>query len=301
MSIIQSNRVDLAIVNRIVEFNNERSHLSGGLSQHGGCEGRVILDKLFPEGFTGQGAVEPGTALHKFIQEELFPSGSVVNDTWLIIGHEQYIILPREEGKYDRRSPIDTLVFNLLTKEYEIWDYKSTRTEIKYLRGKPLKLKVKLQANMFGIQLRWQWRLPYYPVCRVLYFNKASWTKSHEYMFRCKDEYLAQSIYKIEMAEFGIANFEDAALDWGKFVSGMSVSSETKKPYRYPCRYCAHAPISERVLWKKGSKYGDKIGEIKEGEEICTGKCLSLLKSAYPNQNIQDFDDYIEFANTRSQ
>ncbi|MHA1440241.1 MAG: hypothetical protein ACTSPK_00065 [Candidatus Heimdallarchaeota archaeon] len=296
------SKANLAIARRVVQDSDEKPHLSGGISSHGGCVGKQILDHHFPMPFDGQGGTMGGNIIHKYIQE-LYPSGTLImnefgEDEWLVIGHEQYIIVHRENG-WDRRSPVDTLIYNIKTNEYEVWDYKSTRVDIQYVKKKPLSQKYQLQANMYGIQLKWQWSLPYFPICRVIFINKADVSDTFEYTFRCNEELKANSIRKMDIVDYGKDDFENVAESWFDIIDGMSISSHTKNAYRYECRYCSHAPITERVVYKRSSAYGE-VGDIKEGSKQCTGKCLDILNLACKKKfkkDFEDFDGFLDFFN----
>ncbi|MHA1382365.1 MAG: PD-(D/E)XK nuclease family protein [Candidatus Helarchaeota archaeon] len=296
------NKVNKIISKKIREYSDELPHLSGGISNHGGCVGKQILEHHFPVEFEGQGSVTGGRLTHEFVQR-ILPSGMLLlnedgEEEWLIIGHEQYVILHRE-GRFDRRSPIDTLVYNIKTNEYEVWDWKTTRVDITYMKEKPLSHKYELQANLYAVQLRWQWRLSYYPICRVIFLEKADLTETLEYTFRSNEELKEESIRKMDIVDWGKDNFEQIIESWFEIIDGMSVSSHTKNPYRYECRYCPYAPISERVLYQRDGKYGKK-GEIKEGASVANGKCLEILNIACKKKFgriFANFDEFLLFFN----
>lgn len=236
---------------RMFEVEGERPHLAGGLSQHGSCLLKQILNKIEPAKFDAYGVVTPGSALHEYIQNILLPSGIVLKDEdgedkYLIIGHEQYVF-HLVKGRPHRRSPIDTLVFNLQSREYEIWDWKSTSIggtasePMKYLRS--LSVVYRSQVNIYGYLFMKAWKLAYRPICKVIFFNKRDWTHSKEFEWRTILKYGEKSIEDIETVQDVYNNFDSkdrTKEEWLELATGRNRWSDTKKKYLKECKYCEH-------------------------------------------------------------
>jgi len=247
--------LNIALFNYMEAVESERKHLAGGVSGHGGCVARQGMQIAFKDeySFGNHGAVVPGTAFHGYWQG-LLPSGTVLKDengidTWLIIGHEQYVFY--WDGKQWRKSPIDTLVFNLISQEYEIWDYKSTRKDMKYV--KRIEPKDKMQVNFYGHKFSEAWELDYYPVCRVIYGEKVNWNNLKQFDFRCDTELYDKSLKYMKMVKEVANNLKAgmriSAEGWAKYCTGLDYWSDTKKPYRSQCRYCS---FTEKCLVRLG-------------------------------------------------
>lgn len=238
--------LNIALFNYMEFVESERKHLAGGISGHGSCIARQAYQKAYSDEyeFGNHGALVPGTAFHVYWQT-LLPSGTVLKDendipTWLIIGHEQYVFFS-QEGLLDRKSPIDTLVYNLISKEYEIWDYKSTRTDMRYIRR--IEPKDKMQINFYAYKFSEAWELDYYPICRVIYGEKVNWNNLKQFDFRCDAKLYKKSIKYINMVNELIPKLRSetwtiSPKGWEKYATGLDYWSATKKPYRSQCRYC---------------------------------------------------------------
>lgn len=254
--------MELSVGAAIVEKMNEREkqfpHLAGGLSQHGSCLLKQILNRINPQPFESYGNVTPGTALHKYIQEVLIPSGTVIKNkegfpTWLIIGHEQYVFLLQKHRPH-RRSPIDTLVYNLYLSEYEIWDWKSTivgGTKLEpmcYLRS--LDIRYKMQCNLYAFLFKEAWELDYNPICRVIFFNKGNWANSKEFVWEMDSELAVQSFLNIDTVDRYYKTFKlkHSKEEWEGLATGLNRYSDTKKKYLKECRYCDHIDKCEDLI-----------------------------------------------------
>jgi len=232
------------IIRRITqEYLLERPHTRHGLSTHGSCAAKQALNKLNPKPFTAHGKTAPGTGYHEFIQEKVMPSGTIIEneageEEWEIVGHEQYVFY--HDGRVLRKSPIDTLVYNLLTKELEVWDWKSTRTDKKYLYKKPLVYKA--QVNFYAYLLKLAWNLEYDPICRIIYGEKIDWLSVKDLDPFRMDEKLGKWSFKNIALAYDIAEHLDDYIDkWDEVVKvALGDWTKTRKPYRYECKYCDH-------------------------------------------------------------
>lgn len=222
----------------IIKYEESKEHLSKGLSQHGKCVGQQILSRIYQKPFTGHGATAPGTGFHEYMQNEVLPTGKMVGD-YLILGHEQLIFILDENHKEIRRqSPIDTLVFNTKSKEFEIWDYKTTSIEMQYLHS--LDVVYQYQVNLYAQTFKNMLDLPYDPICRVIFVSKNDWTDSKHFIFRSDRQIEEQSHERIALVDAmgKPSEFANAKQFWSQFADGLDIWSDTKKPYRKQCKYC---------------------------------------------------------------
>lgn len=226
------------ITEQIVKTEEERDHLAKGLSQHGACIGKQILSKIYQKPFTGQGATTPGTAFHEYMQTKVFPAGKTIGK-YIILGHEQLIfLLDVLHKEIQRQSPIDTLVYNLESKEFEIWDYKTTKIDLKYVRS--LDLVYHRQANLYGQTFKNMLELPYNPICKVIYASKSNWTDLKTFTFRSDPKMEQESFERIQKVDLMSkrAEYEGIIPHWVQFAEGLDSWSDTKVPYRKQCEYC---------------------------------------------------------------
>lgn len=218
------------------QTEDESYHLRGGWSSVGSCVGKQILDKIHKTPFGGHGFVTPGSAAHEFWQSRL-KSGMIAFDHFLIIGHEQYVFLLRKD-KPNRQSPIDTLVFNLKSNQYEVWDYKSIGY-ITTVMKKPLEKNV-IQLNLYSHLLKDMLKLGYYPKCRLIYIDKINWENIKIHSWTGTKSLALRAIERIEWIEKGVEDFEWAKSNWERLTDGLNHWSQTKRPYRTDCKYCEH-------------------------------------------------------------
>ena len=225
------------LAKRIVETEAERTHLSKGLSSHGKCLGQQILGKIYQKPFTGQGATTPGTAYHKYMQELVLPSGKQVGQ-YLIIGHEQYIFLLDDQDRIIRQSPIDTLAYNLDHQRFEIWDYKSTSIDLKYIRKIPTEYEA--QINLYAQAFKHAHNLSYNPVCKIIYASKDNWMDLKIFGFESRPDLMIDSQKRVDVVDqMGTpAGFAEAKSHWAVYAEGIQRWSDTKVPYRKECKYC---------------------------------------------------------------
>jgi len=223
---------------QIIKTEEERDHLAKGLSQHGACLGKQIFSKVIMKPFTGQGATTPGTAFHEYMQIKVLPAGSTVGD-YIILGHEQLIfLLDVTHKEIKRQSPIDTLVYNLKSKEFEIWDYKTTQIDLKYVNV--LDKVYEFQTNLYAQTFKNTLDLPYNPLCKVIFASKNNWTDLKTFVFRSNPEMESQSIERIATVD-ALAKreeYENVRVHWIQFAEGLDIWSDTKNPYRKQCKYC---------------------------------------------------------------
>lgn len=248
---------------KMEEVESERKHLAGGVSGHGECVAKQAMQIVYKNEFGNHGALVPGTMFHAYWQG-IFESGSIVKDdkgveTWLIIGHEQYIFY--QDGFNWRKSPIDTLVFNLITKEFEIWDWKSTRKDIKYVNC--IERKDEMQVNFYAYRFSEAWDLQYYPMCRVIYGEKVNYNHLKNFAFRCNDELYKKSTEYMRMVHTLVdcMRSDRSVNEWEKYATGLDYWSATKTPYRSQCRYC---DFTEKCLVRLGYGSFEDYDEAKK-------------------------------------
>ena len=146
------------------------------MSKAGACLGKWLLDDLNHTPFEGWGFTTPGSAFHAFIQDAL-KIGMVLEigkAKYQIIAHEQNVYYLRND-KLIRSSPIDTLVYDLATNRFEIWDWKTTQKQAQYIYGmeETNQAQVNIYMHLFSKQLM----LGYPMTARVFYVNKANWNE----------------------------------------------------------------------------------------------------------------------------
>lgn len=255
-----------ALLNR---QSREEPHLSRGLSSHGSCIAKQAFTRLFPDklGDDDQGAMIRGKAFHTLMQGSL-PSGTVIDGRWEIIGHEQYVFVVVDGEQ--RRSPIDTLVFDMKENRFEIWDWKNTRKDLKYVHE--LDRNYRYQANKYAAVFYTAYGAGTQPpLCRVIFANAANWAEFKEFSW-VMDPNLAkesdQVIMEVHRAMklLGKPGSVSPKTYREYFADGLEYWSATKKPYRLDCAYCKFtetckqfAGIPERVNIKE-----DEIPSIKK-------------------------------------
>ena len=249
------------------DYRDSGVHISRGLSQHGTCKGEQMLKMAFGDDFDGQGATAAGQAGHD-MHQSMIPSGTVLNNvngkpTWLIVGHEQYI---RHDDGTDRGrlSPIDTLVYNFVSKEFEVWDLKFTKIQIKYVYDPPRQYK--MQLNLYGQQLKDQWHLPYNPTCRLIYTNKDNYLDKKEFAWKATTYMLDMSKklikevmdfeQKLKESESGAISIE--MTEWASCAEGINLFNMNKVPKRYMCEHCNFTELCLFMLGKHDAWLSDK-------------------------------------------
>ena len=180
----------MTTINDIIHAHQE-PHGTRGLSSCGLGAGNQILNKRYPDpDALPYGIFQIGKEGHRYFQTHVFRDGEIIYDLDLptadgkiehfdkieIMGHEQDVYLMI--GKTLRKSPMDTVILNHDTGEFEIWDYK--------FKGpytfKPLKQmelanmeQVNLYANVFQKMLAAT--TPYkISTVRVLYVMANNWS-----------------------------------------------------------------------------------------------------------------------------
>jgi hypothetical protein len=247
----------------IQKTSQDEPHLAGGLSTHFKCALSQIMDRLHPVEFKAQGVMAPGKAFHVWIQERL-PSGIRVGN-FLIIGHEQYVIIHTDAGH--RRSPIDTLVFNTESNEYEIWDWKTTQIDLQYIND--LDEIYQAQANIYAQSFKQAWGLKHDPMCRVIYVSKDNWCDVKPFAFKSTRALYQDSLKKIadvdsQLRAIALGGEEKMPLaGWRELADGLEFWSHTKKKYRKTCRYCDHKSRCHDLIQAKCD-----VGEIDTAEVV---------------------------------
>jgi hypothetical protein len=167
----------------------------------------------------------------------VLPSGKQVGQ-YLIIGHEQYIFLLDDNDQIIRQSPIDTLVYNLDHNRFEIWDYKSTSIDLKYIRKIPIEYEA--QINLYAQKFKHAQNLSYNPVCKIIYASKDNWMDLKIFGFESRPDLMIDSQKRVDVVDqMGTpANFGEAKQHWAVYAEGINRWSDTKVPYRKECKYC---------------------------------------------------------------
>ena len=222
--------------------SKDEPHLSGGLSSHFSCLLKQVFQKVYGKDIQeDQGAFIRGKEFHRYIQA-LIPMGTLVDGTYLVIGHEQIVRYPDASWlPRGRLSPIDTLVFNVKSQEYEIWDWKTTRVDLQYVKNDPT---YEAQANLYAQLKKGEWNLPYDPMCRILTVNAADWSVFKGWNFRSSPKLFAESAEKIRVVNQNAEQINKQGLDKlplegaRALADGLNHWSQTKQQYRKDCRYC---------------------------------------------------------------
>lgn len=255
----------------ITKASREEHHLSHGLSSHGSCIAKQAFSRLFKDEIPDQdqGAMIRGKEFHTFMQRSL-PSGMFLDGRWLIIGHEQFI-LPVVDGER-RWSPIDTLVFDRDEGRFEIWDWKLTRVDLKYLHK--LDRTYRYQANYYAAKFHEKWGYggkP--PICRVIFANAADWAVYKDFSWEmdpalAKDSEAIITTVHAAQTNLGTYGMVSPAVYRRDFATGLNHWSATKKPYRKDCAYC-----SFHVKCKMAAGIPDGV-DLKEGKIPALGGML---------------------------
>jgi len=256
--IVDCGNASISLVNLVEYKKKEEYHLKYGLSAHGNCIGSQVLSAIFKRPFKGAGSVISGSWGHKAHQFYMESGSHVLDDVsgneWLVIGHEQYIRID-DGSKIGRISPIDNLVFNTNRDEYETWDLKFTIKNIDYINH--VERYYILQSNIYGYSLMLQWNLPYHPICRIIFTNKANWSKKIQFAWRASEGLYKKSLDNIRLVSFLKKNFNKINEEgftkryWKMYAEGINYFNRNKKPYRYMCYYCEHRDICMFMLDRK--------------------------------------------------
>jgi len=238
--------------------NLGRPHLPGkySLSSVGNCMGNQILRRLDPRTIENWGNMAPGTAGHEY-REQLYPSGSVIAKTFLVLGHEQIVALFNAAGVPVRISHADTVVLNLATQQLEVWDWKHTQTRLQYVTV--LDDVYREQANTYAQRIREVFRLPYDPICRVVYISKDNWEDSKPFVFRSDAAAYEQTKLKIAAIDELVAHPEMLVSRWEDCAEGVNMWDHKKTPERKQCKYCKY---QGRCLEMLGTAWNQKFATI---------------------------------------
>ena len=234
--------VGLALSNIANALSKNEPHLAGGLSSHFSCLLKQVLQKVYGKtDVDDQGAFIRGKEFHKYIQGAL-PAGSKVGASWIIVGHEQLVRVDTEDFQgRGRLSPIDTLAWNLDTREFEIWDWKTTRVDLEYVKLDP---NYEAQANLYAQARKAEWGLKYDPICRIITANSADWSVFKQFQFRSTSTLFAASMTKIRVVNQNTAQLQKVGIEkapletFRTLADGLDHWTQTQTPYRKDCRYC---------------------------------------------------------------
>jgi predicted RecB family nuclease len=155
-----------------------------------------------------------------------------------VVGAEQFVYLHEPLVKTPRRSPIDLLVFNFKTHEYEIWDFKFTNVPLKYKREPGQKNEH--QVNLYAWAFMRNNSLKYRPIYRIIFIAKDDWSEILSFDGRADDLMAEQSLNRMNLVENNRRTNPEklAAAEYKKFCTGLDVWADTKKRQREECRYC---------------------------------------------------------------
>lgn len=221
----------------VLEYERNDPHLPKGLSSHGKCLGQQILGKIYQKPFGGHGATAPGTGYHEYMQLKVMPGGTRIGN-YLIIAHEQMVFLLNDLDEIVRNSPADTLAYNLDHNRFEIWDYKSTSIDLKYIKKIPIDYQY--QINLYAQKIKQVLNLNYNPLAKIFYANKDNWAEFKILGFESSPEMFIDSQKRVDVVDqMGTpAGFAEAKAHWSVYAEGLSRWSDTKVPYRKECKYC---------------------------------------------------------------
>lgn len=217
-------------------------HLSRGLSSHAKCRLQAAMKSWYGVTEFSQGGMAPGTVFHAWVQGK-FQSGETYTlggTRFEVLGHEQYVFYNDIEKGIARRSPIDTLVYNLDARRHEAWDYKTTQKDIKYVYLEPAHA---AQANIYAYLFNKGWGLV--TGWRVIYINKGNYNDIAVYYGDLDKAMAAESIAMIEAEEmlksFKPDTVKQPAGYWRRHATGLDEWTRARAPKRAQCRYCEFA------------------------------------------------------------
>jgi len=260
---IEQNTALAEYLNRqFEEWEGATPHIDGGWSWVGHCGAKKAFDDLRQTPFGTHGFTAPGNAYHQYWQGQLksgfeFEAGG---EQYAVVGHEQFVYLYIDGETEPRKSPIDTLLFNRTTKEFEVLDYKA----VFYFRGiaeHPKRYNVE-QINLFAYALAKNFKLPYLPRCHAFYGEMANWNNIQVYSWRLDMGMALDSVDKIRRVEAWKRRMPDPAFKWRGYhdlADGVDFWSDTKVPYRADCKYCGH--LSECIR-RLGQEFDRKFYSI---------------------------------------
>jgi hypothetical protein len=252
--------LETAFKHDLTENVKSKAHLPGHLSisSIGHCIGKQILKRLEPSLPENWGMMVPGTVGHVY-RQELYPPGSMIDKTFLVLGHEQ-MVLYFSTQKLTRASHADTVVLNVKTNQIEIWDWKHTMKDMKYVTE--VDDEYIEQITFYAQHYKTLFDLTYNPQCRVIYISKSNWDESKVFAFESDPELFQTLMAKISAIDDIVKNPDQIGPRWEELAEGVNVWSHTKTPYRKQCKYCDY-----------------------------TDQCLGFLGKAW-NQTFKSHDDY---------
>lgn len=220
---------------RTVDYANSIPHSKRGFSSltKGKCIGAMLLKHFLNIPFEGHSRTIPGTNGHEFEQIHIFKPGEIAFDRYEIIAHEVPVFLTINGDL--RWSYIDTLVYDLQDKCFEVWDYKF----IAYSKYQVIDAKEshKDQANLYAYLIG---ALRY----RIIYSSKAAYGEKQTHSFS-----LDETMAKVFIERLSLIDGLKKGLierNWSK----LTLCELQKDSAKRECKYC---------MFKEEREYNGKI------------------------------------------
>ena len=209
---------------RMNTWANNRPHSSRGFSSEtkNKCIGAKLLRHFLNIPFEGNARTIPGTLIHEFNQNDIYPMGATVHEgKFEIIAHEVPVFL-MINGEM-RWSYIDTLVWNNWENCLEVWDYKShAYAASQKEEAKPAHID---QVNLYGYL---------YPAkyCRVIYNDKSAFDNQPCHVFPIDERMALDYIERMQLID-DLMNGR-IEVPWHELTIEELQKDSTKRE----CKYC---------------------------------------------------------------